>query len=188
MSLPIIVKEKIYSKETSAQPLFFGHRGLHFLFLLSLFFLVSTIRFEIRALEIDWSKRSSSSSRSPASDALRLGAPPSNEPVKWADEVLQGPRIETDLVIIHTESGFIPSQLVLNTKQAFNLYIVNTHPFKKTSSFQIEGFGVSGEMPFSKEKKITLKPKKAGLYTLVSLESNYQVRLIVLDVLKNASQ
>lgn len=185
MSMLISPTVKTYTK---TQPIFFGNRVLHVLFLVSVFLVTSTIRFEIQALEIDWSKRSGTRAITRTPQSEPASAIPKSIAPAWIGEVFETPRPSQEVVLIHTSTGFVPSQIVIDTTRNYELHVVNVSDTVKTASFFIDHFGVQKGMPYASVQKVQLRPKQAGKFSIFSPETNFEAQLIVLDLNKKVSQ
>jgi|GEM_PF-5798791 len=175
-----------------------------------LFIIFSVIQIQVKALEVDWSKRISTrnmttsfSSGSPHPSPSSFSTAPFRQPAtsqdsvtvtiddstavnqEWLNEVFQGPREVQQIVVLHTQEGFLPKQVMMNTSTRYELILVNVHPSQKLASYFLDDMGVQEEsMPFGEVKKIILVPKKAGVYSLYSPESGWDAQVVVIDLAK----
>jgi hypothetical protein len=150
---------------------------LHRCILVSAFFLASTANVEIQAIE------TKTVSRFPAQNKVESSALPQVSRFS-ARDIFQAPRPTKEVVLLHTASGFVPRNLVLDTAHAFELTIVNVNASTKTASFFIDEFGVQQGMPFAETQKVLLRPKQVGKFYVVSPESGFEAQLIVIDTQK----
>jgi len=144
--------------------------------LLSAFLLTSTAKVEIKAIQ------SSTSSRLPASLTEEGVHPRSQQRSDFqARDIFQAPRSSKEVVLLHTENGFVPKSLILDTEHVFELTVVNVNAKTKAASFFIDEFGVQQAMPFAETRKVHLRPKQVGKYFVVSPESGHEAFINVIE-------
>jgi heme/copper-type cytochrome/quinol oxidase subunit 2 len=141
--------------------------------LLSVFLLASTAKVEIQAIETN------TSARVPAQ--MKTEEVKVNQRDFQARDLFQSPRLSKEVVLLHTDTGFVPKSLVLDTAHVFELTVVNVNSRTKAASFFIDEFGVQQAMPYAETKKVHLIPKQSGKYFVVSPESGFEAHVIVID-------
>ena len=114
------------------------------------------------AWEIDLSRRQKGTPRSPQS---------STSLTQVLDTVLdkQGPA--QDLVILHTDTGFIPKSIKAPLNSVLRVYIVNVSQKNKNVSFMLDAFGESHGIYFGQVKDFSLTPKVEGQFSFICPET-----------------
>jgi len=108
---------------------------LHRSILVSVFFLASTAKVEIQAIE------TKNAPRVPTQNKVEHSELPPSQRFSTRD-LFQVSQPSKEIVLLHTANGFVPRQLVLDTSHTFELTIVNVNTSTKTASFFIDEFGV----------------------------------------------
>lgn len=90
-----------------------------------------------------------------------------------------------EVVVLHTEKGFIPSQIRVKQGQTYTLYVVNVNENEKNVSFVLDSFSEHHATYYGKIKSFTIRPQKEGVYRFVSPETSAQGKLVVVPDDKN---
>lgn len=132
--------------------------------------------------DVDFSRRSQGQSAAPMSiDATeKLG--PSAVPVAEKnifDRVFDSVVPTQDVVILHTEQGFIPSTVRVKEGAQYRIYVVNVNEKARNVSFVLDSFSEHHATFYGQIKSFYIQPKKDGVFTFISPETSAQGRLVV---------
>lgn len=167
-------------------------------------FIISTVIFCLtsvfslplgQAWEVDFSRRRSREAveRSPAaitdqtfetSGADRLAEnsltnenPPKKVPfLEWISSPTQPIQ---DIVVIHTERGFLPAQIHLKAGGRYDLSVVNISEKEKNVSFVLDAFSEHHAIYFGKLRQFRLEPRREGVFEFQSPETGATGRIVV---------
>lgn len=108
---------------------------------------------------------------------------PAQEVVKKGvfDTIFDAGEPVQDLVILHTEKGFIPSILRVRKGGRYRIHVVNVNEKEKNVSFILDGFSEHHATYYGKIKIFTLDPKKEGTYSFQSPETSSEGKLVVFN-------
>lgn len=84
-----------------------------------------------------------------------------------------------DLVILHTEKGFVPSTVRVRKDGRYRIHVVNVNEQEKNVSFILDAFSEHHATYYGQVKVFTLEPKKEGTFSFQSPETSSEGRLIV---------
>lgn len=84
-----------------------------------------------------------------------------------------------DLVILHTEKGFVPATVRVRKGGRYRISVVNVNEKEKNVSFILDGFSEHHATYYGKIKTFMLEPKKEGAYSFQSPETSSEGKLIV---------
>ncbi|MEQ1665599.1 MAG: cupredoxin domain-containing protein [Bdellovibrionales bacterium] len=84
-----------------------------------------------------------------------------------------------DIVVINTETGFIPSTVRVKEGAQYRLVIVNVNEKAKNISFVLDAFSEHHATFYGQLKTFYITPKKEGVYSFVSPETAAQGKLVV---------
>ncbi len=133
-----------------------------------------------QAWEVDMSRRKLDFDR--ISDQNRL--PASEQTVSSGfsvEQILPNLQPVHDIVILNTDKGFVPENVVVQKGDVYKIHLVNVNSDKKNISFIMDDFAESHSTPFAVDKEFEISPKKTGEYTFHCPETSYRGRLIVID-------
>ena len=85
-----------------------------------------------------------------------------------------------EIVILNTESGFIPEKLRVKKGEAYKVHIVNLNMREKNVSFLMDSFTQSHNTIFGIKKSFNIEPQVEGIYSYQCPETGIQGQLIVL--------
>jgi hypothetical protein len=91
-----------------------------------------------------------------------------------ANEVAQ------EVVILNTESGFVPSSVRIRRGLKYRIHVVNVNEKEKNVSFVLDGFAEHHSTFFGKMRSFELQPSKEGVFSYQSPETGSEGKLIVL--------
>lgn len=85
----------------------------------------------------------------------------------------------SEIVILNTENGFVPSTVRVRKGGTYTIYIVNVNKKQKNVSFVLDSFSQHHGTYYGKTKHFIIKPKKEGIYSYQSPETSFEGRLVV---------
>lgn len=144
-----------------------------------LFTMCSFGTLRVKAFEIDFSRRqlemseTRDESRLPASVEIR------KENLSLVETVFDPSLPAEDVVIMQTESGFVPASLRLKRDGKYRIHIVNVNEKSKNVSFVLDSFSEFHSTVFGVEKSFIITPKKEGIYTFISPETSARGQLVI---------
>lgn len=86
-----------------------------------------------------------------------------------------------DLVVLHTEKGFVPATLRVRKNGRYRIHIVNVNEKEKNVSFILDGFSEHHATYYGKIKNFILEPKKEGAFSFQSPETSSEGKLVVFN-------
>lgn len=102
------------------------------------------------------------------------------------DEILQAIRkavqpVEPtkEIVILNTETGFIPEKIRVKKGEAYKVHVVNLNMKEKNVSFLMDSFTQSHNTVFGIKKSFNIEPQIEGVYSFQCPETGLQGQLIV---------
>lgn len=84
-----------------------------------------------------------------------------------------------DIVILNTESGFVPETVRLQKNGKYRVQVVNVNDKNKNVSFILDSFSENHSTYFGKVKSFDLAPKADGIFAYQSPETGAQGKIIV---------
>jgi hypothetical protein len=133
----------------------------------------------VKAFEIDFSRRQlelnqvRDESRIPASLETR------KETLSLIETVSDPSLPAEDIVIIQTETGFVPSTLRLKRDRRYKIHVVNVNEKSKNVSFVMDSFSEFHSTVFGSETSFFITPKKEGIYSFISPETSAKGQLVI---------
>lgn len=85
----------------------------------------------------------------------------------------------TDIVVLNTDKGFVPSTVRVRKNGKYKITIVNVNDKEKNVSFILDGFSEHHATYFGKVKSFFLEPKKEGVFSFQSPETAAEGKLVV---------
>lgn len=165
---------------------------------LSIFILCSTVQIKVHALELDLSRRQAEIEKSKATtlskevvpldtvaDTVEPTTPLMNSsPLQPQESVLtkvfkQITEPAQTIVIMNTESGFVPDTLRLRKGANYRIHVVNINDSKKNLSFTLDAFSEHHATYFGKDKSFDLSPKVDGVFSFQCPETAKQGKIVV---------
>lgn len=166
------------------------------------------IQVKVHAFDVDFSRRSPTSAPSPASasapqaiqdPAIKIPqknliaqpqpAVPSEVMTRQNDaEILRALKKSVlpvepsnEIVILNTETGFIPDKVRVKKGEAYKVHIVNLNMKEKNVSFLMDSFTQSHNTVFGVKKTFKIEPQVEGIYSFQCPETGIQGQLIVVQ-------
>ena len=145
-----------------------------------LFLFCSFAHIEVKAFDVDFSRRTKEIKRSFRGPANVNDNSETTTDSSTTESFFQSVDPSQDIVIALTENGFIPSKFSVRKNQRYNLHIVNLNPQQKNASFILDAFSEHHGIYFSNLVKIEIRPKVEGPFSFESPEVGKKGLLIVL--------
>lgn len=184
----------------------FMKRKLAFnIFVLSAVFLVGFVETASAEWKVDFSRRVRASREAELNDSRRLemlsrspaSAQPSGvmipvevtrpagqsqEPAKGVfDTIFDQSEPVQDIVILHTEKGFVPSAVRVRKNGRYRIHVVNVNAKEKNVSFILDGFAEHHATFYGQIKVFNLEPKTEGTYSFQSPETSSEGQVVVFN-------
>jgi plastocyanin domain-containing protein len=84
-----------------------------------------------------------------------------------------------EIVVINTQTGFIPNTLNLQKGKSYKIHVVNVNEELKNVSFVLDTFSQHHSTYYGEVKSFPISPKKEGVYSFVCPETSAQGKLVV---------
>jgi hypothetical protein len=136
----------------------------------------SFIHVVVRAWDIDLSRRTKDIQKVEGPGRLKLNTPKEKS---WARGLSQVFESTQDIVVMHTENGFVPETIRLKRGQPYRMHVVNVNSQQKNTSFVLESFSEHHGMYFGQELSFQIAPQQEGVFTFFSPETDKQGRIVV---------
>lgn len=148
----------------------------------------------VKAWEIDLSRRQKDleKMRKPASVPAATMAEPAKieteSPTFWkaivpesfSDTMAAAGGAAREVVILHTDEGFVPDSITLRKGQKYKVHVVNISEKNPNISFILDAFSEHHSTYFAKHKVFELTPKTGGVFSFVSPETAKQGKFVIL--------
>ena len=85
-----------------------------------------------------------------------------------------------EIVILNTETGFIPATIRVKKGEAYKVHVVNLNMKDKNVSFLMDSFTQSHNTVFGIKKSFNIEPQIEGVYSFQCPETGLQGQLIVI--------
>lgn len=92
--------------------------------------------------------------------------------------------VAQDIVILNTESGFIPKTLSLKQNTKYRVHVVNVNSQEKNVSFILSSFDQYHGTYFGLVKSFEVTPTQDGVFTYQCPETSQEGRMVVLPNLQ----
>lgn len=83
------------------------------------------------------------------------------------------------IVILNTETGFVPAKVRVKKGESYKVHIVNINMREKNVSFIMDSFTQSHNTVFAQSKTFTIEPQVEGVYSYQCPETGVQGQLVV---------
>lgn len=136
------------------------------------------MQIKVKAWEVDMSRRQKelTKSRVPAS----ILDQPKNEESGILTNFFESIESTQEIVLLHTETGFVPETIRLKKGQNYKIHVVNVSESEKNSSFILDAFSEHHAMYFGQKKSFSLSPKSEGIYSFLCPETARQGKIIII--------
>ena len=88
--------------------------------------------------------------------------------------------ISQDIVILQTESGFIPETIQLKKDVTYKLHVVNLNKKEKNVSFMMDAFSQTHSTVYGQVKSFVVHPKIDGVFSYQSPETGFEGKAVVI--------
>ncbi|MEK6627114.1 MAG: cupredoxin domain-containing protein [Bdellovibrionota bacterium] len=85
-----------------------------------------------------------------------------------------------EIVILNTETGFIPDKVRVKKGEAYKVHVVNLNEKEKNVSFLMDSFSQSHNTVFGLKRSFNIEPQVEGVYSYQCPETGIQGQLIVI--------
>jgi plastocyanin len=85
-----------------------------------------------------------------------------------------------EIVILNTESGFIPDKIRVKKGEAYKVHIVNLNMKEKNVSFLMDSFTQSHNTVYGIRKSFNIEPQVEGIFSYQCPETGIQGQLVVI--------
>jgi hypothetical protein len=85
-----------------------------------------------------------------------------------------------EIVILNTETGFVPEKVRVKKGEAYKVHVVNLNMREKNVSFLMDSFTQSHNTVFGLKKSFNIEPQVEGIYSYQCPETGIQGQLIVI--------
>lgn len=89
-----------------------------------------------------------------------------------------------EIVILNTESGFIPDKIRIKKGEAYKVHIVNLNMKEKNLSFLMDSFTQSHNTIFGVRKSFNIEPQVEGIFSYQCPETGIEGQLVVVPDVK----
>ncbi len=142
---------------------------------------------KVHAWEVDLSRRQSETpevaiARVPtAENSVLKKAEKSTdaEIVEALKNVINPAEVAKEIVIVNTESGFIPEVVQVKKGEVYKIHIVNLNMKEKNISFLMDSFTQSHNTIYGNLRTFTIEPKVEGIFSYQCPETGVQGKLVV---------
>ena len=112
---------------------------------------------------------------------MQMRVPASTEAVDSGiiDSIFEYAEPMQEIVVINSQTGFIPNTLNLQKGKAYKIHVVNVNEELKNVSFVLDTFSQHHATYYGEVKSFHLNPKKEGVYSFVCPETSAQGKLVV---------
>ncbi len=86
-----------------------------------------------------------------------------------------------EIVILNTETGFVPSKVQLRKGEAYKIHVVNLNMREKNTSFLMDAFTQSHNTVFGLQKTFNIEPQVEGIFSFQCPETGIQGQMVVVQ-------
>jgi Cupredoxin-like domain len=104
-----------------------------------------------------------------------------SEIVKALKNAVQPVVPSQEIVIMQTETGFVPATLSLKKNEVYQIHIVNLNSKEKNVSFLMDAFSQSHNTVFGVTKTFTIQPQVEGVFSYQSPETGASGKLVIVS-------
>jgi len=152
------------------------------------------VNVSVKAWEVDFSRRQNDlqKMRMPASVPQAVPVEPEKVqpegasfwksvlPSAFVNDVASATGPIQNIVILHTEQGFVPESVTLKKGFKYKVHLVNISEKDRNVSFILDAFSEHHGVYYGKMKVFELVPKAPGIFSFVSPETAKQGRMVIL--------
>jgi len=85
-----------------------------------------------------------------------------------------------EIVILNTETGFIPDKIRVKKGEAYKVHVVNLNMKEKNTSFLMDSFSQYHNTVFGFKRSFNIEPQVEGIYSYQCPETGIQGQLVVI--------
>jgi len=85
-----------------------------------------------------------------------------------------------EIVILNTETGFIPDKIRVKKGEAYKVHVVNLNMKEKNVSFLMDSFSQTHNTVFGLKQSFNIEPQVEGVYSYQCPETGIQGQLVVI--------
>lgn len=93
-----------------------------------------------------------------------------------------------EIVILQTETGFVPAMIHLKKDEVYKIHIVNLNQKEKNVSFMMDAFSQTHNTIYGVVKTFTIQPKIEGVYSYQSPETGALGKVVIVPTNNNMSR
>ncbi len=93
-----------------------------------------------------------------------------------------------EIVIMQTETGFVPAMIHLKKDEVYRIHIVNLNQKEKNVSFMMDAFSQTHNTLYGVVKTFTIQPKIEGVYSYQSPETGALGKVVIVPTGTNATR
>ncbi len=133
------------------------------------------------AWDIDLSRRRKSVTKKEAEPTIQTQSSSESKGAElgFLETILPAGASAQEVVILSTETGFVPKTVRLKKDTPYTVYVVNVNEKEKNVSFILDSFSEHHGTYFGKIKKFEINPKKEGIYSFMCPETSAEGRMVV---------
>lgn len=132
---------------------------------------------QIRAWEIDMSRRQLEFSEVKEVDQ---SGKTQTGPMTVFESLFEPSGATQDIVIINTDSGFVPETITLRKNQVYRFHVVNVNEKNKNISFKFDAFSENHNTIFGKPKVFQVQPKQEGIFSFHCPETELKGKVVII--------
>lgn len=151
-------------------------------FLFSLFFFVQV---KVHAQwSIDLSRRQTDftrieNQRMPASTNIETSKATDASLFEALKNVVNPIEPSREIVILQTETGFVPAIIHLKKNDVYKIHVVNLNEKEKNVNFVMDAFSQTHNTLYGSPKTFTIQPKVEGVYSFQSPETGVEGKVVI---------
>ena len=108
-----------------------------------------------------------------------------NQTSSIVSSIFEATELMQDIVILNTETGFIPSTIRFKKGNKYRVHVVNVNSKEKNVSFVMDAFSEHHNTIFGEEKSFEISPKADGIYSFQCPETAVQGKIVIFSDSKN---
>ncbi|MFN3697516.1 MAG: hypothetical protein ACK4VO_08745 [Pseudobdellovibrio sp.] len=151
------------------------------------FFYFAQVKVHAADWMIDLSRRQTDfnrieNQRMPSSNVEESANPNADKELFQAIKKIVNPvQPSQEIVIMQTETGFVPEKIYLKKNEIYKIHIVNLNSKEKNVSFLMDAFSQVHNTVFGVVKTFTIQPKVEGVYSYQSPETGALGKAVIIS-------
>ncbi len=143
-----------------------------------LFIIFSCIQVTVHAWELDLTRRQPEMKQLVKTKTPNELKPKESSSLNFT-EIAGQLEPEKTIIIINTETGFIPNRISMQKGKSYKIHVVNLNTKEKNISFVLDSFSENHSTYYGELKNFILRPQREGIYSFISPENNFKGEFIV---------